>query len=197
MAEVFSDKLKHWLETKQPKTFGNLEEVFQEKSFAVAFLILMLPAALPLPTGGITHVFAAITMLLALELIFGRKTIWVPSFLKRRNLGKSLEKKALPKLVSFIKWFEKRSKKRLLVALKNQQFLRLVGLIVFIFALASIAAVPFTGLDTLPALAVVTISLSLILEDALLLVYAIGIGLVGIALEVSLGSAALHFLHRF
>ena len=193
--KLFSQEVSNWLKSSQPKDLGSLGSVFQEKGFAVAFLILMAPAALPLPTAGITHVLEIITMLLALELVIGRQSIWLPDKWKKRNLGKTLEKKALPKLISFINWFERRSHKRLTSLLSNRWFLRFIGLLVFILALASLLAVPFSGLDTLPALGVVLTAMALILEDALILIYAMGVGLIGIIVEIGLGSLALHFLH--
>jgi hypothetical protein len=39
------------------RTLGGLIEVFQEKSFAILFVLLLGLPALPLPTGGATHVF--------------------------------------------------------------------------------------------------------------------------------------------
>jgi hypothetical protein len=52
---------------------------FQEKSFAVLFVLLLGVPALPLPTGGATHVFEVIAVLLALQLTAGRNEIWLPS----------------------------------------------------------------------------------------------------------------------
>jgi hypothetical protein len=191
----FSIRLNSWLKSKGPKTFGDLETIFQEKSFAVLFLLLMAPAALPVPTGGITHLFELVTMLLALELVIGRRTIWLPKSIKSRNLGEILQKRALPKLVSFIGWFEKRSQKRMAFVVNNFLFSQFIGILVFILAVAAFVAVPFSGLDTLPALGIVVVSLSLILEDALLFIFGLGIGIAGAIVEISLGSAALHFLH--
>jgi len=57
---------------------GSLIELFQERSFAILFVLLLGVPALPLPTGGATHVFEIIAMLLALELIAGRGEIWLP-----------------------------------------------------------------------------------------------------------------------
>jgi len=67
--QTFSTRLSAWLKGKSPKTIKGLDETFAEKSFAVAFLLLMATAAIPIPTGGITHVFEVITLLLAAELI--------------------------------------------------------------------------------------------------------------------------------
>ena len=80
-----SDRLEGWLEGDQPKTLGNLIELFGDKSFAIVFVLLMAVPALPLPTGGVTHVFEVIVMLLALELIAGRRLIWLPERFRRRR----------------------------------------------------------------------------------------------------------------
>ena len=73
-----SDELDRWLKSDGDKTLGSLVELFEEKSFAILFVLLLGVPALPLPTGGATHVFEIIAMLLALELIVGRQTIWLP-----------------------------------------------------------------------------------------------------------------------
>ena len=76
--EKVSARLERWFLQDEPKTLGSLTEVFGEKAFAVVFIVLMAVPALPLPTGGVTHVLEVVTMLLALELIVGRRTIWLP-----------------------------------------------------------------------------------------------------------------------
>lgn len=192
---LFSQELTDWLNSKGSKTVGSLEEIFDERSFAVAFFLLLAPSALPIPTGGITWLFEALGMLLSFELIIGRRTIWIPAKWRQRSIGKNLRTKALPKLVRFIAWFEKRSQQRLTGVLDHPWFLRLTGLIVFLFTLTSFVAVPFSGLDTLPALGVVIISLALIMGDALLMIFGLLVGSVGVLLAISLGSAALRLLH--
>jgi len=69
--EPFSDQLERWLGSDEPKTLGGLGDVFGEKSFAVTILFLMFIPALPLPTGGITHVFEAIAALVGAEMVIG------------------------------------------------------------------------------------------------------------------------------
>ena len=85
--EKLSDRLERWLRSNEPKTIGSLIELFREKSFAVLFVLLLAVPALPLPTGGVTHVFEVIAMLLALELIVGRRQVWLPERWWRRELG--------------------------------------------------------------------------------------------------------------
>ena len=74
-----SDLLEQWLGEDQPRTLGDLIDAFGEKSFAVVFIVLLSVPALPLPTGGVTHVFEAIAMLVAAQLVAGRRSIWLPS----------------------------------------------------------------------------------------------------------------------
>ena len=57
---------------------ASLVELFEEKSFAILFVLLLGVPALPLPTGGATHVFEIIAVLLAAQLIAGRDQIWLP-----------------------------------------------------------------------------------------------------------------------
>jgi hypothetical protein len=52
-------------------------------------------------------------------------------------------------------------------------------------------APPFTGLDTLPALGVVLLSLGVLLEDVIVVALGIVVGAAGVLLEVILGSAAV------
>jgi len=189
--QTFSARLSAWLKNKSPKTIAQLDETFAEKSFAVAFLLLMATAAIPIPTGGITHVFEVITLLLAAELIAGRRTIWLPKRWRSLRLGKTLQAKALPKLIKFIRWFERYSRPRMSNLLQHRLFLQVVGLVVFVFTLAAFLAVPFSGLDTLPALGVMLISLSLLLEDIFIFIGGIVVGATGIAISIGLGTAFL------
>jgi hypothetical protein len=190
----FSEDLESWLASPGTKTLADLTKVFEEKSFAIALLLLMITAALPVPTGGITHLFELVTMLLALEMIVGRRTIWLPQRLLRRELGPATTTKAIPFIARRVRWFERFARRRLARVLEQRIILCGIGLVVLLFTVAAFVAPPFSGLDTLPALGVVVIALSLILEDALITIIGTLIGLAGIAVEVALGSAVLHFL---
>ena len=86
-----SQTLSEWLSSKQPRTLGGLIEVFKEKSFAVLFLLLMILPALPIPTGGITHIFELIVILLAIELLAGKETVWLPKRWLNKELPENLQ----------------------------------------------------------------------------------------------------------
>jgi len=191
--EPFSDRLAAWLKSDDNKTVGQLGEVFGDKSFAVTVLLLMFLPALPIPTGGITHVFEVIVVILGLQMILGAKTIWLPAKLRHRELGESLTDKALPLIVKRIKWFEQRSKPRGVLLLENPLFVRLLGVVLIAFSLGAMFAPPFSGLDTLPALGAVLICLGIILDDLVILCVGAVIGTVGVTLMLTIGAAVVHF----
>ena len=193
LAEPFSKRLTDWLESEQPKTLGMMGDVFAEKSFAVTIMVLMFLPALPLPTGGITHVFEAIVVLLGLQMVVGLKTIWLPARWKNRELGETLTTKGIPLIAKRISWFETRAKPRGRWLLRQGWFERIVGLILIAFAVGAGFAPPFSGLDTLPALGAVVVCLGVILGDLLILGAGVAIGIGGISLILTIGTAVVHF----
>jgi hypothetical protein len=58
-------------------------------------------------------------------------------------------------------------------------------------SLGALLAPPFTGLDTLPALAVVLLSLGVLQKDIAVVIVALAVGVAGVALEIVLGKAAI------
>lgn len=195
-SQLFSTELEIWLKSNKPKSLAGVNHVFAEKSFAVIFFILMSFPALPIPTGGITHVFEIIVMLLALELIIGRRTIWIPNRWQHTRIGPATEKKIIPFILKRIKWFEKYSRTSESNFLKDTNTLRATGLIIFIFSLAAFLSPPFTGLDTLPALGVVLLALALLFNDLKLFGVGIVVGILGILLTIGLGKIMVDLTQR-
>jgi hypothetical protein len=66
----------------------------------------------------------------------------------------------------------------------------------FIFSLAAFLAPPFSGLDTLPALGVVVMSLGVLLADFLLVAAGTLIGWAGVAAVVGLGGFIVRALQE-
>jgi hypothetical protein len=187
-----SDQLEGWLSSDGEQTVGSLIVLFEEKSFAVLFVILLGVPALPLPTGGATHVFEVIAMLLALQLILGRAEIWLPARWRRMELTGERQQRFIAALMKLIRRLERISKPRLSLLFDHRLSNIVFGLLVIGGSLGAFLAPPFTGLDTLPSLGVVLLSLGVLLEDLLIVVVALAIGVAGVTLELVLGSAAIN-----
>lgn len=192
--ETFADQLERWLRADGTKTVGSLGEVFEEKSFAVTILLLMFVPALPLPTGGVTHVFEGIAIVVAAQLVLGRRTLWLPERWKRRELGPLTTDKAIPFMVRTVRRFERFSKPRGARLFSSRLALRILGLLLIALAASAFFAPPFSGLDTLPALGAVAIALSIILEDVVVLAVGVVIGTGGALLIVTIGAAVARFV---
>lgn len=189
-----SDELQRWLEGDGEKTLGSLIELFGERSFAILFILLLGVPALPLPTGGATHVFEIIAVLLALELIAGREDIWLPERWRRLELAGEKQQRFITTLMQAMRRLERLSRPRLRLAFGHRVSNIAFGLLVIAGSVGAFLAPPFTGLDTLPALGVVLLSLGVLLEDFLIVVVALAVGVAGITLDVVLGGAAIHIL---
>ena len=187
-----SEELETWLAGEGDKTLGGLIDTFDEKSFALLFVLLLGLPALPLPTGGATHVFEVIAMLLALQLIAGRDEIMLPRRWRGLELAGGRREAFITKLLSLIRRLERYSRPRLTFLFEHRLSSIVFGVLAFGGALAAFLAPPFTGLDTLPALGVVLLSLGVILEDIVVVIVALVVAAAGVALEILLGSAAVH-----
>jgi hypothetical protein len=146
--------------------------------------------ALPLPTGGVTHVFEVIVMLVALQLLAGRRHVWLPERWKRRDISSTARGRFSERLLRTIRWLERHSRMRLEFLVANRVSRMIYGLVVLGLTLTAFLAPPFSGLDTLPALGVVVLSVAVLVGDSLLALAGFVIGAVGVILVLTLGSVA-------
>jgi hypothetical protein len=187
-----SAQLERWLDGDADKTVASLIELFDKKSFAILFVVLLAVPALPLPTGGATHVFEVIAMVLAVQLIAGRDHIWLPQRWRDLELAGQRQQRFIAALMRMIRRLERISRPRLRFLFDHRLSNIVFGLLVIAGSLGAFLAPPFSGLDTLPALGVVLLSLAVLMEDFAVVVAAIVVGVAGVVLEIALGRAALH-----
>ena len=187
--QKISQQLEEWLQSDGKKTIGGLVDRFGPRSFAILFIVLMALPALPLPTGAVSHVLEVVTMLLALELIVGRQDVWIPKRFQDKELKGVTGPKFTKHLIKRIRWFEKFSRPRMADLLERRLTGVVFGVIVFALALTAFLSPPFSGLDTLPALGVVVLSLGVLLGDIVVAGIGIGLGAGGVTLVLALGKA--------
>ncbi len=190
-ARKVSRELDRWLGGEGDKTLGSLVDLFGQKSFAILFILLLGVPALPIPTGGATHVFEAIAALLALELVAGVKQIWLPRRWRDLQLAGGKRERFIAGLMRMIRRLEQFSRPRGRFFFDHRLTNIVFGLLVVCGCVGAFFAPPFTGLDTLPALGVVLLSLGILLEDFAVVVIGLVIGAAGIVLELALGKAVI------
>lgn len=211
----FSDELEQWLTRGEDTTVGGLVDLFEERSFAVLFVVLMSPAALPLPTGGATHVFEIITALGALQLLAGRESVWIPDRWRTVRLGGKAATdgtddaaatagasggaagaagRVLAVLLRVIRWLERFSRPRMPYLFSGRFSGAVFGLLVLAGTAGAFFAPPFSGLDTLPALGVVLLSLGVLQRDVVVAAAGIVVGIAGGVVEIVLGKAVIDWV---
>jgi len=90
-----------------------------------------------------------------------------------------------------IRWLERFSRPRASYLFGHWISNIVFGALVLVGSVAAFLAPPFTGLDTLPSLGVVLLSVGVLLEDLAIVVLAVVVGVAGVALELILGRAAV------
>jgi hypothetical protein len=189
---TLSAQLERWLTGDGDRTLGSLVGTFGGKSFAIILVLLLGVPALPLPTGGVTHVFEIIAALIALELIVGRREVWLPERWRGLELGGPRQQRFIAGLMKLIRRLERFSRPRLRFIFHRRFTGVAFGVLAIVGTAGAFLAPPFSGLDTLPALGVIVLSLGVLLEDALIGLIGVVFGAAGITLELVLGAALFH-----
>jgi len=130
-------------------------------------------------------------VLLSLQLVVGRDQPWLPDRWLRLRLDGEKQRRFLALLMRMIRRLERLSRRRFRWIFNRRGTNSLYGLATIALSTAAFVAPPFSGLDTLPALGAVVLSLGILLEDVVLVVAGLLIGAAGVLVEVLLGKAAV------
>ena len=179
-----TELIARWRESEGEKSLGGFVDAMDSKGFALLLVILMGPSALPIPTGGLTHLFEIAAVLLAFQLILGRADVWLPGRMRRISLEGGGATKVVDAMERYIGKLERITKPRGRISDIAFGFGVLIGVIV------TFLAPPFTGLDTLPALGVVMLALAVIAEDIAVIWIGVALIVLGAFAELFIGDAA-------
>jgi hypothetical protein len=150
------------------KAHFNLGEVarqFEEHGgLAQVLFILTLPVLLPLPPGA-SMILALPLLLVAPQMVVGRKRLWLPSWLADRTLERRAFAKLIHRILKPLGRIEAMGHPRLSF-LTGALGTRLVGVVATVIALILVLPIPFANL--LPALALGLFALGLARRDGLM-----------------------------
>ena len=154
------------LETEET-TIGAVLDLIADRGFGLILLILALPAALPLPAPGYATPFGIMMGMLAIQMIRGRKTPWLPEGVRKRVVTKSklewtVKNAGVP--LRFVEWV---IRPRLSGLARNRAFLALVGFIVLLMSISMSMPIPLT--NTAPSFVIFVLAAGILEEDGLVL----------------------------
>lgn len=107
-------------------------------------------------------------------------------------MGTDRQQRMIAALMRIVRGLERISHPRLSFAFGHRFSNVVFGLLVIAGSLGAFLAPPFSGLDTLPAMGVLLLSLGVLLEDFAVVLAGIAVGVAGVALEIVLGRAAVN-----
>lgn len=164
------ETLKQLLDTDDERglSISEITCAVREKGFGLLLIVLSLPSALPVPAPGYSIPFGIAMAIIAAQIIIGRKRMWLPQRVSNYRIKRKLLQKAIGS--SFLARVEKLIKPRLrfLHSKLGHSLLSIIILIMAIFMM-----IPIPGTNTLPAMVIFAIGVSMVEEDGLVAICAL------------------------
>jgi hypothetical protein len=135
-----------------------------DKGFGLMLAILSLPSALPVPAPGYSTPFGILLVLLGSQLVAGRTVLWLPERTLKKEVTKKFAGKIFGAGTKVLHFSEKliRPRMRWINSVGGRMFL---GFIVIFMASLMILPIPMT--NTLPAMIIFWVGVSLTEDDGL------------------------------
>ena len=179
-AADLSSSLRALLRTRKARlNLGEVVKRFETQGgIGQVLFILTLPVLLPLPPGA-SMVLALPLLVVAPQIVAGRKSVWLPRWLSDRTLERKGFAKLVHRILKPLERVEAMGKPRLSF-MTGPLGARLVGVVATVIALVLVLPIPFANL--LPALALGLFALGLTRRDGLMVLG--GYSLFGVAVGV-------------
>jgi hypothetical protein len=152
------------------------------KSFGVLLVITALPIALPFTPPGFSIPFGLMCIFLSIQMLLGRTNPWFPKWLLNKKIGSSSSKLTLL-MIKWLKWFENFLRPRLSFLVSSQ--LSKTILAVLILFCSVVMLVPLPLVNSISALPVFFLGISLVEEDGLFSLFGVFCSLLLMALCVA------------
>lgn len=180
VSEILAHFAKEW--TGERVALGDLVDTMEQRGHGMLMLLLALPTMLPFTPPGIGAIFALPAAMIALQLVFRRRHVWLPGALRRRSIETGQFRKIVEGTVPTIARIERLLKPRL-TALTESFGEWLIGLSVLLIALLLALPIPLTNLPL--GLSIALLSLGLIQRDGAVVLVG-GVLAIGAALFIAM-----------
>ena len=165
-------------------TLGWILGQLHERAFGLFLLVLALPCCIPF-LYGIPQIVALPLMFVSAQILFGRKSPWLPASLAAREVSITSLQNLAERSRPWLERVEALSRPRLGV-LTRPPVDRIVGVALVLFS-ASIL-VPLPGTNTVPGFAVVLVSMGFLQRDGILVLVGSLLGTAWIATLIFAGA---------
>ncbi len=173
--------------TNGPVSIEAIRDALADRSFAALLVFFSLLNLLPLPPGT-TLVTGLPLLLIAGQMVTGRRTVWLPRSWLNRSIGASRFRSLTERAGPTLERLERLVKPRRWPFASPQTAERVIGVIGLVLAVAVTLPIPFG--NWLPAFALAVVGLSLSERDGVFLAAGIALGLTSLLIMgVVIGAA--------
>ncbi len=169
------------LESGDSITFGELAAAVADRGFGILLVLFSLPSALPVPAPGYSTPLGIVLFMLGVQMLTGRDTPWMPEWAARKEIRRQTADRMIAGAVKFFAFVEKFVRPRF--AFVNGKGAG-VFCSVLLLLMSGLMILPIPLTNTLPAMVVFCIGVSLTERDGLAFIAAILFGIAATALYV-------------
>ncbi len=175
-------------------SLGSLRSALGDRSFAALLVVFSSINLIPILPPGSTLVFGIPPLIIAVQMILGHKSVWLPRALLNRSFSAPRFKSIMRAVTPRLRRIEHFIKPRLwpFPVMFGE---RLVGILCALLSILVILPIP--GANWIPAFAMVLMGLSLSQRDGILLTLGLGIGVGFLAFLVAIAGTVQSFAHGF
>lgn len=186
MAQLSQDLHRFFIEEPPAEqiTLASVLELAGERTFGFLFVVLALPSALPIPAAGYSVPFGIVMLLLAVQLIVGAKTPWLPSRIMHRPIAIKRVQGFVKSGIPWMQKIERVSKPRLTPVCTSRVGQVFIGLAIALMSISMM--IPIPGTNTLPAMGIFVTGFGLLDDDGAISLAGMLLCLCGATLTLSI-----------
>lgn len=149
--------------SKDELFFGEILAGLGQRTFGLVLIFFSLPSALPFSfIPGISLVFSLPILLVSVQMILARKSLWIPSVIRNHKISTNKAKEIIHKTIPYLVKVERFLKPRL--AFMNYRGMEIItGIVIMMLALLLLLPIPFSNF--IFAALIIIFSLGLIEKD--------------------------------
>lgn len=178
LSDIFQEISYEPAATDERISLGHLIDGFGNRAFGALLFIFAVPVALPIAIPGISAVLGTPLLFLSWQLMRGREQPWLPEVMRSRSFRRADFAGMLQRVLPSIRRVERLVGPRL-IWMTNRRGEQVIGLFAFVLAVVLFLPIPFG--NTVPALAIAILALSVLERDGVAAIAGTLVGLAGIA----------------
>lgn len=168
---------------REDLTVGLLLHELSVYGHMLVCLIFAVPFLLPVPLPGLSTIFGFVICIASTQIILG-KDPWIPSSWRARRLPPDLLRKMFAAVRRVLSYTERVFRPRLRYFARHPGFVKVNGLITLIMAMLLALPMP-PGFNAPPAMAIITLSISSLEHDGVMVISGYVLAILNVALFAS------------